>query len=105
MNTYGTIFDESVTQLSHFVPGHGDLLQKEFPSLFHHLLAAGQVLTGSEAGETEISLYSTFFRNTCCKVRAKIGLGTISSKNVSARASNIGLIALNAKKEKWNGHL
>lgn len=48
--TYSTVFDERVAQLRHFVPGHGNLLQEKFPSLFHHFLAAGQVLT--EARDT-----------------------------------------------------
>lgn len=26
--TYSTVFDEGVTQLRHFVPGHGNLLQE-----------------------------------------------------------------------------
>lgn len=46
--TYSTVFDERVAQLCHFVPGHGNLLQEKFPSLFHHFLAAGQVLTETE---------------------------------------------------------
>lgn len=46
-NTHSTVFDEGVTELCDFGSGHGDLLQEKFPSLFHHLLTARQVLTKS----------------------------------------------------------
>lgn len=44
-NTHSSVFDEGVTELGHFGPGHRYLLQKKFASLFHHLLTARQVLT------------------------------------------------------------
>lgn len=84
--TYGTVFDERVAQLRHFVSGHGNLLQEQLPSLFHHFLTAGQVLTESDTRSAEIPLHG-----------ANRLQNTAPIKKLSCKVNSILLIAWQAK--------